>query len=385
MRKTKSAILDAIDSTAKGLRRAGVEKPVTSDESESPKLALTSVVNRNPNARLSAFYLSRDRVLTLIGVQNLPARVLGALQGQDGTMSSAILSGAVGSYLLDAIASGGVKTLQQLAFENTLRPGAPFIYNGHFYGNGFGYNNKKAALTLTEKLDEPLPGMKLVFEFSKNGLLNDTAYTRMSGSTRLFAFGYITDIDAKTIRAVPYAIGDLVEYSSPLLAPFAPTLELQPEEIAQFAGMDQSWTPTKKEFARLAQFPERTVKELICELLGEHEVPSDWGGEECDVFSANLTVGSARQTGAFLLKGPAAFHPMTPKDCGKNGDQIYRLFNIPAHVYIVQHCHNIGAAVRKTVEAFAFGRSFIAPCRYVIMDGIATARLLRAHGRWNTR
>jgi hypothetical protein len=75
---------------------------------------------------------------------------------------------------------------------------------------------------------------------------------------------------------------------------------------------------------------------------------------------------------------------MTLKDCGKNGDQIYRLFNAPAHIYIVQHCHNIGAAVRKTLEAFALGRSFTAPCRYVIMDGIATARLLRANGLWNT-
>ena len=65
-----------------------------------------------------------------------------------------------------------------------------------------------------------------------------------------------------------------------------------------------------------------------------------------------------------------------------NGDQIYRLFNIPAQVYIVQHCHNIGAAVRKTVEAFAMQRGISAPCRFVIMDGAATARLLRAYGQW---
>lgn len=73
--------------------------------------------------------------------------VLAALQGQDVTMSSAILSGAVGTYLLDAIASGGVKTLQQLAIEDALRPGTPFIYNGHVYGKGFAYSNKKSALS----------------------------------------------------------------------------------------------------------------------------------------------------------------------------------------------------------------------------------------------
>ncbi len=122
-------------------------------------------------------------------------------------------------------------------------------------------------------------------------------------------------------------------------------------------------------------------KELICSLLGEYEVPKDWGGEEADVFSSNLLIGGVRKTGAFLLKGPAKFHPMTLKDCGKNGDQIYRLFNIPAQVYIVQHCHSIGAAVRKTVEAFVTQRAISVPCQYVFMDGYATARLLKAHGR----
>ena len=357
---------------------------VSPDESEKATPTPARIGQRSLNARLSAFYLSRDRVLGLIGVQNLPAHVLAALQGKDVAMSSAILSNVLGSYVLDAIAAGGVKTLQKLSFEGPLRAGTQFIYNGHFYGSGFGDRNKSPALTLTEKLDEPLAGRKLVFEFSKNGLLNVTASTRMSGSTRLFAYGYITDLDAQTVRAVPYVIGDLVEQSSLLPTPFVPTLELSPDSITQFARMDHSWTPTKSEFAKLADFPERAVKELICELLGEHEVPPDWGGEECDVLSANLMVGGVRQTGAFLLKGPAAFHPMTPRDCGKNGDQIYRLFNIPAQIYIVQHCHNIGAAVRKTVEAFTFERSFLTPCCYVIMDGTTTARLLRAHGRWPT-
>ncbi len=120
-----------------------------------------------------------------------------------------------------------------------------------------------------------------------------------------------------------------------------------------------------------------------CRLLEEHEVPSDWGGEESDIFTANLLVAGARRTGAFLLKGPAAFRAMTLKDCGK-WRSIYRLFNIPADIYVVQHCHHIGPAVRKTVEAFAMQQTFNAPCRYAFMDGIGTARLLRAHGLWKT-
>jgi hypothetical protein len=333
-------------------------------------------------AKLMAFYLSRDRVLGLLNLQHLPAQVVAALQGHNIQMSAAILSNAVGSYLLQAIAAGRVTTLPQLTFEGELKEGVPFIYNGHVTGKGFAASNKTPALILTEKLDEPLAGKKLVFEFSKNGLVNDTAYTRMSGSTRLFAFGYITGVDDTTIRAVPYVVGDLVASSHAMTLPFVPTLELRPEEIEQFAGMDETWFPSKAEFKRMTMVPELAVKELICRLLGEHSVPSDWGGEESDVLSANLLVDGRRHTGAFLLKGPARFHPMKPTDLGKNGDQLYRLFNIPARIYVVQHCHAIGAAVRKQAEAFALARSFVAPCQIVFMDGLTTARLLRAHDLW---
>jgi hypothetical protein len=58
---------------------------------------------------------------------------------------------------------------------------------------------------------------------------------------------------------------------------------------------------------------------------------------------------------------------MKPADCGKRDDQIYRLFNVPADVYIIQHCHAIGPAVRKTVEAFALQRTFtIARCYWLL-------------------
>jgi hypothetical protein len=334
------------------------------------------------SARLTAFYLSRDRVLGLLDAERLPAHILAALQGQDVVMSSAILSNAVGTYLLRAIAAGGVKTLQQLAFEGGLQPGAQFIYAGHVFGKGFAYANKSPALTLTEKLDEPLAGKKLVLEFSKNGLVNDTAYTRMSGSTRLFAFAYVAAVDDEAIRAVPYVIGDLVDRSRAIPLPFLQSLELRPEEIVQFAGMEPDWLPSKTEFERMRLVPEHAVKDLICGLLGEYTVPNDWGGEESDVFSANLTVEARRYTGAFLLKGPARFHPMKPTDLGRNGDQLYRLFNIPAQIYIVQHCHAIGAAVRKQAEAFALARTFASPCRIVFMDGLTTARLLHAHRQW---
>lgn len=222
------------------------EEPI---DSAPEDLGIAAHAPRAQQARLTTFYLSRDRVLGLIGNDNLPPNVLAALQGADVVMASAILSNAVGTYVLHAIASGGVQTLQQLAHDGGLIPGAMFIYNGHFSGKGFGERNKTPTLTLTEKLDDPLKGVTLTFAFSKKNLVNDTAYIRMSGSTHLFAFGYVAEVDANTIKAIPYAIGDLVDQGSRMPMPFLHTLQLQPGAIGQFAGMDDSWQLTKAEFA----------------------------------------------------------------------------------------------------------------------------------------
>lgn len=338
-----------------------------------------------PDLHLTAYYLSQDRVLGLVGAQGLPVNVRHAIQNHDWPARSAFLSNELGPYLFEAITSGQVKSLQELAIQEKLREGAQFIYHGHVFGKGFGQSNRTGLLELHEKLDAPLDGKILRVQFSKNGLLNSTAYSRMSGSTTLFTFAYIAEITEETIRAIPYVIGDLVRHASSLQLPFAPGLELLPQDIEQFANMGHSWAPSIQEFSRLKDFPEQVVKELLCKLLAEATVPRDWGGEESDLFSANLKIRGQRRTGAFLLKGPAAFRAMKMADCGKNGDQIYRLFNIPADVYILQHCHHITPAVRKTVEAFAISRSLVAPCHYIIMDGLATARLLRANALWEAK
>ena len=93
-------------------------------------------------ARLMAFYLSRDRVLSLLDTEKLPPLHLQALQGAGVPMATAILTNAAGAHLLQAIAAGNVRTLQQLAVDGSLRQGVQFIYNGHFYGKGFGVDYK---------------------------------------------------------------------------------------------------------------------------------------------------------------------------------------------------------------------------------------------------
>ncbi|MGA2145632.1 MAG: hypothetical protein ABSH49_11795 [Bryobacteraceae bacterium] len=109
----------------------------------------------------------------------------------------------------------------------------------------------------------------------------------------------------------------------------------------------------------------------------------DWGGEVNDLCTANVIVNGTRRIAAFLLKGPGiGKREMTIADCGKNGDQIVRLFTTPADLFVVQHVGPIADfLVRdvqgKVAELRAQGRV----AHFLVIDGQDTARLLHAYGK----
>ncbi len=329
--------------------------------------------------RIRAWYLSAPRLLELLDITQLPTEILHALYSPNSMGSKAILANAFGPPLLDFLRREQVLPFYRLVIEQRLSPGVRFTYQGHFYGKGFGSRNRTPQVSLSENINEILPGKRLVVEFSKSGLVTDTAWSRLSGSTNLFAFCSVTEIEDTVVRAVPYLIGDLVEGTSDLGLRLSNCLRLYVQSIDQFKNIDFMWTPSSQEFQQLKAVPERTVKEVFCSLLSEFEPPKDWGGEECDIFTSNLSVDGERQTAAFLLKGPAKFHEMTLADCGKNGDQIYRLYNTGADIFVLQHCHRVSPAVRKTMEAFSLSQ-YSQNRRYAIIDGYDTARILRYQG-----
>ena len=74
------------------------------------------------------------------------------------------------------------------------------------------------------------------------------------------------------------------------------------------------------------------------------------GGETNDHFSGNVTVGGARRTAAFLLKGPSDFREMTLDMCGKRADQIFRLAGSHADISIVQNAHLIEAVIKGSFD-----------------------------------
>lgn len=108
----------------------------------------------------------------------------------------------------------------------------------------------------------------------------------------------------------------------------------------------------------------------------------DWGGEVNDLYTANVVVNGKRHETAFLLKGNGLKKKvMEIKDCGKNGDQLLRLFNSPAKLFVVQFVGNISEAVISDVDGkVRQARSEGRDACYCIMDGQDTARVLRAYG-----
>jgi hypothetical protein len=147
------------------------------------------------------------------------------------------------------------------------------------------------------------------------------------------------------------------------------------EDFDEFSKVRNFDKPTNIEPMR--HISEVAFKTCLARLLGD-PVKKDWGGEMSDHFTSQLHLAGRRVTGAFLLKGPSRFRPMTLNHLGKNNDQIFRLSQQPADVFFVQHCHEIEAAVRATLRAFAVqpGR----PRRYCLIDGRDSLWLLQSYG-----
>jgi hypothetical protein len=152
-----------------------------------------------------------------------------------------------------------------------------------------------------------------------------------------------------------------------------------PSELDCFAACEDVPAPSTKQLEALRELPEATVKAAFGEIIGEPYLPKDWGGEKSDLYSSRLKFDGRPLSAAFLLKGSAVFKPMHPADLGKRGDQLVRLFEEPAELLVLQHCHchKIMPTVIRQMEALAVQPT--RPRLYCVIDGADTYRILKAH------
>lgn len=152
---------------------------------------------------------------------------------------------------------------------------------------------------------------------------------------------------------------------------------LDPTDIEQFKKMRKEAASPIPSPARLS---EARTKKGIIKLLGDSHVPKDWGGESSDIFTTSLSFSGKKRRAAFALKGPATTGPLVPGKMGKNGDQIQRLFDAPADVFVVQYEGEIKESVHKLMQELAKARA-ISHGRtwWCVIDDDNTRRLRKAY------
>ncbi len=219
--------------------------------------------------------------------------------------------------------------------------------------------------------------VSVIGSYNARYLTSDTSAGELTGASRQFVLGYVKTLSAEEVELRPILIANRWGRGStyPGLG-FVETepLHVWPSLVDQFDGVDWAMRLSRADLDRLKDVSEEQLKIWLAGVLGEPEVPKDWGGEQFDLWTDRITIDGKRLRAAFALKGPAKFHPMTISDLGKNGDQISRLAQTVADLLVVQHCHAITAPVQHLLHAFAADPAN--PRRYMTIDGYDTIRIL---------
>ena len=206
---------------------------------------------------------------------------------------------------------------------------------------------------------------------------SDSATHALSGSRGLYVAGQFT-FEGDEVAMYPYLVADLITHQEWLPTLWRSQARVYPAAIDAFSRMARVRSPSAAELAVVRTIPERVVKQVIAELVGEPSVPKDWGGERSDLTTNQLTVGGDPMSAAFIFKGPAVRGELHPANLGKRGDQLVRAFEEPVDLVVVQHCDRIASSVVSLAEALA--TNLARPRRYCILDGADTYRILKVYG-----
>ncbi|MDQ2680163.1 MAG: hypothetical protein M3Y21_03950, partial [Candidatus Eremiobacteraeota bacterium] len=114
----------------------------------------------------------------------------------------------------------------------------------------------------------------------------------------------------------------------------AKAVQITIDDIGAFAG-------AKKATKKLGAVREVLLKKAFAEIAGEGGKFKDWGGEKSDLYTNKLRVKGARRAAAIAFKGRGTSGKLVPAKMGKNGDQIDRLFDEPAEVFVVVYCGQV--------------------------------------------
>lgn len=335
---------------------------------------------------ITSWYLNARRIVELTGMDVIAGHRVAT---SDQLQRLADID-ALRRSVLNWIERNDPQPLEKLLVEDKLTEGVIFTLNTNFFFKGLNALGGPSAPVPSNaklpqgyaKLDQLKPNLRVTFDFHPEHLTSTSSWVELTGQKRMFVLGVVTEITDSEIKSKPYVIGNLVERRGEIFAArrWASHLEMHLEQIDNFSLVrDVRPIRSKKALESLRVIPEQAVKEAFADIIGELSVPNDWGGEKSDLFSTAVLIDGQRVSAAFAFKGPAKFRPMTLAELGKNGDQINRLYEEPADLLVLQHCHEITPPVRRVMRSFA--QQMGNPRMYCIIDGYDTLRLLQAYGK----
>lgn len=334
--------------------------------------------------KLSSYFLNLRRIADLVDNNELYDKL--NMEGIPDSIHKQVIYGTFQDSLLKYLNEKKTPTLEQLLYHGELERGRVFTFHRNFYCKGL------VGVTSIEDVNESSPIAEVyskLSEFKKKlrvpyrpiHLTSNSSWVKLTGNTNLMVVGVIDAIHNNEIIAKPIAMADVVYNSFDYVSSrhnFSKG-EIYVDSIDSFELVKEQPDPKKGELQLLKDIPEVDIKKAFAEIIGEQTLPNDWGGEKSDLFSTNVKLNGERVSTAFLLKGPSAFAPMKPKHLGKNGDQIVRLFDEPATLLILQHCHIVTPAVRSQMRAYASQAGNLR--LFCIIDGYDTLKILRAYSK----
>jgi len=126
------------------------------------------------------------------------------------------------------------------------------------------------------------------------------------------------------------------------------------ENFRKVRSLKHTQVPDKLAPARL---PEKIFKNAVARILGNKGKFCDWGGEKNDLYTSHLRMKGHRYSTSIGFKGPATKGVLTPAKMGRNGDQIQRLFESDAQVFLVQYEGQIAQSAIEQLKAMAVNKS----------------------------
>lgn len=344
---------------------------------------------RPTNLDLFCWYIHPRRVGQLVG-SSVPTHIgnLATLSGLSGPMVANHYEAILKEALLKWLRKYPVDPIERQLLHETLAIGSLFTcYRNYYFRNKQPMTRGKIPKGLSLAYTKIAIGTKkyeLQITYDRNDLWTTSAKAKCSGQKTMMVMGYVEAFKGGIIYARPHVIADVTKNPkarNDCRWPRDHYGEIWPASVDTFSKVRLQ--PIPRSLTPLSKLSEASVKAALAEIIGEPDIPKDWGGEESDLFTTRLHVNGAQTSAAFLLKGPANFKPMTFAALGKNGDQIERLYKSPADLLVLQHCHTITSPVRSLMRAFATQLNNPRAC--LILDGYETLRLLKAYSKCGLR